>query len=139
MQTQVIGAVEYRISSDEKDVITARYLSTGSMAKGAGIICEGRAEGDTSNGFPGAYVIRYRGVDGEINGVFDWEITPVGDGFRLLWRNRPETRTIPVEPGRVVFEGFGFPNSDRSIVVAYWMTEDASAQMVRAYQTRASA
>src|SRR5882762_8846986 len=60
----VIGVVEYAISANETDVIEARYLSTGSMALDAGAICRGRAVGDTSNGFPGDYVISYYGVDG---------------------------------------------------------------------------
>jgi len=126
----VIGVVEYAISTNEKDVIEARYLSTGSMALGAGVICRGRAIGDTSNGFPGDYVISYYGVDGGHVGDFDWHIESIKDGHRLTWRNREGNVLIPVEPSGLVFEGFGFPNTDRSIVVAYWMVESASEAMI---------
>jgi hypothetical protein len=134
MKTAVIGAVEYRISSTEQNVVEARYLSTGSMFMRAGAVCRGRAQGDTSGGFPGHYVIRYFGVDDEPVGEFDWKIVPVGDGYSITWRNRPGNATIPVEPGTLVFEGFGSPNSDSSIVVAYWMTEPVSEAMERARQ-----
>jgi hypothetical protein len=126
VNTAVVGGVEYTISATEKDVIEARYLSTGSMALDAGVICRGRAVGDTSNGFPGDYVIGYYGVDGGHVGDFDWHIESIKEGHRLTWRNRKGNASIPVEPGGLVFEGFGFPNSDRSIVVAYWMVESAS-------------
>ena len=72
MQTLVIGAVEDRISADEKNVINALYLSTGSMSIQPGVVCSGRAVGDTSNGFPGQYVIQYFGTRGELVGEFDW-------------------------------------------------------------------
>jgi hypothetical protein len=132
VSTSVIGAVEYRISTDEADCVEARYLSTGSMAQDAGIVCRGKAKGDTSNGFPGTYVIQYFGTNGDLVGEFDWAIEPVGEGFRLTWANKATNPTLPMEPGMRVFEGFGFPNSDRSIVVAYWMTEEASARMASA-------
>ena len=130
MQTLTIGVVEYRMSSDERDVINARYLSTASMSQQPGTVCRGRAVGDTSNGFAGRYVIQYFGTQEELVGEFDWELEPVGDGYRLTWRNRKGNLTIPVEEGALVLEGFGFPNSDKSIVVAYWMTEETSAAMM---------
>lgn len=130
MQTQVIGAVEYRISATEEDVIDARYLSTGSMGQQAGVICRGKAKGDTSSGFPGQYRIQYFGTDGALVGIFDLEIVPVGESFRLIWRNLAESPTLPGGPGSIVFEGFGFPNSETSIVVCYWMTEAAGAAMM---------
>jgi hypothetical protein len=46
--TSVIGAVEYRVSADEENCVEARHLSTGSMSQDAGVICRGKAEGDTS-------------------------------------------------------------------------------------------
>ena len=125
----VIGAVEYTISAAEKGVIDARYISTGSMGQQAGVICRGRAVGNASNGFPGDYRICYYGVDGQSVGEFDWHIEAVGDAYRLTWRNGPDNALIPVPPGEVVFEGFGFPNSERSIVVAYWMVNEAAAVM----------
>ena len=125
----VIGAVEYRISGDEDNVITARYVSSGSMGQKAGAVCRGRAVGDTSGGFAGDYVIRYFGVDDTVVGDFDWHIEAVGDAYRLTWRNRPGNALIPVPAGDVVFEGFGFRNTDRSIVVAYWMLDTAASAL----------
>jgi hypothetical protein len=130
VKAAVIGVVEYAISTNEKDVIEARYLSTGSMALDAGVICRGRAIGDTSNGFAGDYVISYYGVDGGHVGDFDWHIESIKDGHRLTWRNREGNALVPVEPSGLVFEGLGFPNTDRSIVVAYWMVESASEAMI---------
>jgi hypothetical protein len=125
----VIGAVEYRISGDEDNVITARYVSSGSMGQKAGAVCRGRAVGDTSGGFAGDYVIRYFGVDDTVVGDFDWHIEAVGDAYRLTWRNRPENALIPAGASDVVFEGFGFHNSDRSIVVAYWMLDKVASAL----------
>lgn len=139
MQTAVIGAVEYTIDPERHDRITARYLSTGSMLQGAGIICRGEAEGDTTDGFAGTYRIRYYGVDGAQNGEFDWELVPVGESFRLTWRQREGNPHIPVPVGDVVFEGFGFPNGERSIVVGYWMTEATTAAMAAARAHQVSA
>jgi hypothetical protein len=126
----VIGAVEYRISDDE-GVITARYVSSGSLGQ-AGVVCRGRAVGDTSNGFPGDYQISYFGVDGQSVGEFDWHIEAVDQAFRLTWRNRAGNAFIPAEPGDVVFEGFGFSNTDRSIVVTYWMVDKVASPLFAA-------
>jgi hypothetical protein len=133
IKTLLVGAVQYTISDEEKDVVTARYISSGSMAMRAGTICRGRAVGDTSNGFPGDYVIQYFDVDGVLAGEYDWRIEPVGDCFRLTWRARPGEARLPSQPGDLLYEGFGFPNSDRSIVVAYWFTESLSAAMEAKY------
>jgi hypothetical protein len=130
MQTAVIGAVEYSISDKEENVIEARYLSTGSMAQMPGKICRGRAVGDTSNGFAGEYVIQYFGVQDELVGEFDWIIEATGEGYVLTWKNRPANARIAAAAGEVVFNGFGFPNSEKSIVVAYWMSEPTSKAMI---------
>jgi hypothetical protein len=129
LHTMLIGAVQYTISADEKDVVDAKYISFGSMAMGEGIICRGRAVGDTSNGFPGNYVIQYFDVNGALAGEYDWHIAAVGDCFRLTWRARPGEARLPSQPGDVLYEGFGFPNSERSIVVAYWFTAELSKRM----------
>ena len=139
IRTLLVGAVQYTISDEEKDVVNARYISSGSMAMREGTICRGRAVGDTSNGFPGDYVIQYFDVDGVLAGEYDWRIEPVGDCFRLTWRARPGEDRLPSEPGDVLYEGFGFPNSERSIVVAYWFTEQLSAAMEAKYAARAEA
>jgi hypothetical protein len=34
-----------------------------------------------------------------------------------------------VAPGEVVFEGIGFPNGDRRMIMAYWMAEKVSSAM----------
>jgi hypothetical protein len=135
--TMLIGAVEYTISDTEKDVVTARYVSSGSMGMKPGTICRGRAVGDTSNGFPGDYVIQYFDVNDELAGTYDWHIEAVGDAFRLTWRARPGEDRLPSEPGDLLYEGFGFPNSDRSICVAYWFTEELSKRMQEKYSALA--
>lgn len=134
VDTNVIGAVQYTISLREKDIVDAIFLSNGSMALRPGVLCRGRAVGDTSNGFPGDYVVSYYGADERHVGDFDWHIEPVAAAYRLTWRNREGNRLIPVPPGDLVFEGFGFPNGERSIVVAYWMVEKTSAAMRAAAQ-----
>jgi hypothetical protein len=83
-----------------------------------GVVCRGRAVGDTANGFAGQYVIQYFGTHGEFVGEFDWEVEPLGDGC-LTWHNRKGNIAIPVDEGAVVFEGFGLPNCENSIIVAY--------------------
>jgi hypothetical protein len=137
MTTMLIGAVEYTLSDTEEDVITARYVSTGSMGMKPGTICRGRAVGDTSNGFPGKYVIQYFDVNGELAGTYDWGIEAVGDAFRIEWRAREGEDRLPSEPGDLLYEGIGFPNSDRSICVAYWFTEELSQRMVEKYAAMA--
>jgi hypothetical protein len=132
IERTVIGAVEYRISELEDDVISARYVSSGSMGQRAGVVCRGRAVGDTSNGFAGDYRIRYFGVDDSCVGEFDWHIEAVGQAYRLTWRNRAENLLIPAAVGDVVFEGFGFQNTDRSIVVAYWMVDEVATALFAA-------
>lgn len=129
VNTAVIGGVEYTISDSEDGVVNARYLSTGSMGMRPGTVCHGRAVGPTSNGFPGDYVISYYDVNGGHVGDYDWHIEQAGGSYRLSWRNREGNAFVPVPAGELVFEGFGFPNSDRSIVVAYWMVEKASAAL----------
>jgi hypothetical protein len=137
MNTMLVGVVQYTISEEEENVVNARYISSGSMAARPGTICRGRAVGDTSNGFPGDYVIQYFDVDGVMAGEYDWRIEPVGDCFRLTWRARPGEPRLPSEPGDVLYEGFGFPNSERSIAVVYWFTESLSRAMEAKYASAA--
>jgi hypothetical protein len=128
LKTAGVGVVEYKISDEEKDVIDARYISSGSMAQSPGSICLGKAQGDTSNGFPGDYLIRYFDAEGRPVGDYDWHIEPIGEGYRLTWRNRAGN-ALPTPPGAIVFEGFGFPNAERSIAVAYWLSEELTAAL----------
>jgi hypothetical protein len=138
LTTLLVGAVEYTISDTEKDVVNARYVSLGSMAAKAGTICRGRAVGDTSNGFPGDYVIQYFDVDGILAGEYDWHIEAVGDCYRIFWRARPGEDRLPSQPGDLLYEGIGFPNGERSICVAYWFTQDLSERMFEKYAARAN-
>jgi hypothetical protein len=55
MHTLLVGVVQYSISTEEKNIVDARYISSGSAAMRAGTICTGRAVVDTSNGLPGDY------------------------------------------------------------------------------------
>jgi hypothetical protein len=129
IQTMLIGAVEYTISAAEKDVVTAKYISMGSMAARPGVICRGRAVGDTSNGFPGRYVIQYFDTDDVLAGEYDWHIEAVGQCFRLTWHARSGEPRLPAKAGDLLFEGLGFPNGERSIVVAYWFSDEISKRM----------
>jgi hypothetical protein len=118
IHTMVIGVCEYRLNTEEKDVIDARWISSDAVEKGT--ICRGRATGDTSNGFPGNYHIQYFGTEDELVGDLDLQIEPVGDAYRLIWRNRSDDVSAP---GEIAFEGFGFPTGDQSMVLTYWMAE----------------
>jgi hypothetical protein len=133
LTTLLIGAVEYTISDTEKDVVDARYISSGSMGMKAGTICRGRAVGDTSSGFPGDYVIQYFDVNGDLAGEYNWHLEAVGDCYKLTWRARRDEKTMPCKPGDVLYEGFGFPNGERSICVAYWFTEELSRNLMEKY------
>jgi hypothetical protein len=129
IKTMLIGAVEYTISRDEQNVVTARYISSGSMSMKPGTICRGRAVGDTSNGFPGDYVIHYYDVDDNLAAEYNWHLESVGDCFRLEWRSRSGDDPLACEADELLYEGFGFPNSDRSIVVAYWFSEGLNRRL----------
>ncbi|CUU59312.1 hypothetical protein Ga0074812_12689 [Parafrankia irregularis] len=131
IKTLLVGAVEYTISSAEVGVATARYVSSGSMVMGAGTICNGRAEGDFSNGFAGQHLIRYYDVNGDLGGEYDWHIESVGDCFLIKWYSRSDEDRLAAK-GELVFEGFGFSNSERSIVASYWFAEPVSERIAQA-------
>lgn len=137
--TAVIGVVEYTISQDEAGLVTARYLSTASMHFGEGIVCRGEARGDTANGFPGDYVIRYTGTRGELVGEFAWHIVAVGEGtYRLQWYNRA-SNALPFADGEQVFEGFGLAIDERRMAVTYWMVPAASTILTATANDRSAA
>ncbi|MCV7198114.1 hypothetical protein [Mycobacterium angelicum] len=123
INTRVIGLAEYEISSEEPDVITARYLTFGS----AGAMGSGRAVGDTSNGFPGDYHVQYFDADGKMAGDLDLHIASVGESFQLTWRHRRENVRLPALAGEVIFEGIGFPTGERTMALTYWMSQKLSA------------
>ncbi len=126
INTRVIGAAEYHISTEEADVINARYVSSGSITQLRGAIGSGQARGDTSNGFPGDYRAQYFDAAGTLTGDLDLHIKAVGNCYRLTWRHRRQNVRLPVAVGEVVFEGIGFPNGDRSMAISYWMAEKVS-------------
>jgi hypothetical protein len=63
----------------------------------------------------------------------------MGDCFRLTWIARPGEQRLPCKTGDVLYEGFGFPNGERSIAVAYWFTEALSQSMQARIEARAQA
>ena len=119
IHTALVGVAEYRLNTEEKGVIDARWISSETVEK-SGTICRGRATGDTSNGFAGNYHIQYFDTEGELMGDFDLHIEPLGDAYYLTWRNRSDN--LPT-PGEIVCEGIGFPTSDRSMILTYWAVE----------------
>jgi hypothetical protein len=119
IHTAVVGVCEYRLNTEETGVIDARWISSDEVEE-ACKICRGRATGDTSNGFPGTYHIQYFGSEDELVGDLDVHIEKVGDACRLTWRNRADDPA----PGEIAFEGIGFPTSDRSMVLTYWMVAE---------------
>jgi hypothetical protein len=120
IRTAVVGVCEYRLSTEEADVFDARWIASDGVEQDR-TICRGRATGDTSNGFPGNYHIQYFGSDDELVGDLDLHIEPLGDAYRLIWRNRPDGDPTP---GEIAFEGVGFPTGDRSMVLTYWMVAE---------------
>jgi hypothetical protein len=129
INTILIGTIEYTISEDEPNVIRERYISSGSILMGPGEVCNGRAEGDTTYGFPGDYVIRTADATGELGGEYDLRIEAMGNCYKLLWIARDEKR-LPAAPGEILFEGFGFPSKDgKSIVGSYWITAEISRRV----------
>jgi len=124
VNTRLIGVAEYQISTEEADVITARFSTSGSPEATIGT---GRARGDTSNGCPGDYRVQYWDAAGLLTGDLDLRIEPAGDAYRLTWRHRLENVRLPAAIGELVFEGIGFSTSETSMAIAYWMAEKVSA------------
>ncbi|GLE52398.1 hypothetical protein ATCCBAA256_19670 [Mycobacterium montefiorense] len=120
IHTAVIGVAEYRFNTEETDVIDARWISSNAVEEDR-TICRGRATGDTSNGFPGNYHVQYFGIEDELVGDFDLHIESVGGTYCLTWRNRADDNPTP---GEIAFQGVGFPTSDRSMVLTYWMVAE---------------
>ena len=124
INTRLIGVGDYQISTEETDVINARFSTSGPMG---GTLGSGRARGDTSNGFPGDYRVQYLDAAGLLTGDLDLHIEAAGDVYQLTWRHRSENVALPAAIGEVVFEGVGIATSDTSIAIAYWMSEKVSA------------
>src|ERR1700741_3228320 len=107
INTAVVGVAEYRLSTEEADVINARWISSDAVQRDC-TVCRGRATGDTSNGFPGDYHVQYFGSEDELVGDFDLHIEPLGDAYRLTWRNCADDDPTP---GEIACEGVGFSKS----------------------------
>ena len=58
IHTAVVGVAEYRLNTEETDVLDARRITSDAVEKDC-TICQGRATADTSDGFPGDYHIQY--------------------------------------------------------------------------------
>jgi hypothetical protein len=93
-----IGVVYYRIKPGE-NVISATWYTSRQNKKQLGT---GVAKGDTSNGFPGNYVITYFTADGCETGTYDLEIEKTGDIYDLSYR----------KDGELIFVGVGIETSD---------------------------
>ncbi len=81
-----IGVVHYRIRSTG-NAFDAVWHTTSSSTKETGT---GIAEGDTSNGFPGKYIITYFGSDGSEVGNFELTIEKTGPIYNLSWNKDGE-------------------------------------------------
>lgn len=125
INTRVIGLAEYQISAEETGVITARFLTFGS----AGAMGTGRVVGDTSNGFPGDYHVRYLDATDKLVGDLDLRIESVGESYHLIWRHRRENVRLPALAGEVIFEGIGFSTGERTMALTYWMSQKLSAAL----------
>ncbi len=88
-----IGIVYYQIKPTENEIEAVWYssrLDKKEMGKGI-------ARGDTSDGFPGEYVITYYNPDGSESGTFDLKIEKCDAIYELSWRKK----------GQVLFVGVG--------------------------------
>ncbi len=65
-----IGIVCYRMKPNINEIEAIWYSSRSDKKE----IGKGIAKGDTSNGFPGKYVISYFNCDGSESGIFDLKI-----------------------------------------------------------------
>lgn len=126
IRTYLIGAVEYTISAEEEGVVNARYISSGSEMAAPGIVCRGRAVGDTSTGFAGEHDIEYFDAQGNLAGQYRWIVARDGDVYRIQWLAKSDADPLARKAGDVVFEGFGFANTERSLVAAYWFAPGVS-------------
>jgi hypothetical protein len=93
-----IGVVYYRIRTSG-NVIDAIWHSTRLGRKEVG---RGIANGDTSNGFPGDYVVTCYYPDGSEAGTFDLKIEKTGPVYDLSYRVK----------GELLFVGVGIEASD---------------------------
>jgi hypothetical protein len=93
-----IGIVYYRMGREENTIDAIWYTSRLDKKE----IGKGIARGDTSNGFPGDYVVTYFYPDGSEAGTFDLKITKTGPVYDLSYSR----------DGKLLFLGVGIDTSD---------------------------
>ncbi len=103
-----IGVVYYRIASTG-DAIDATWYTSRLDKKEIG---RGIAKGDTSNGFPGNYIVTYFCPNGSDSGTFDLKIEKTGPIYDLSWS----------KDGKLLFIGVGIETSD-GMAASYRKTE----------------
>ncbi len=87
-----IGVVYYRIKSTGNAIDGTWYTSRlDKKETGSGI-----AKGDTSNGFPGNYIVTFFNPDGSDSGTFDLKIEKTGPIYDLSYREDGELRFLAV-------------------------------------------
>lgn len=92
-----IGVVHYQIKNENE--IEALWYTSRLDQK---ILCKGVAKGDTTNGFPGNYVVTYFNPDGTERSVFNLKIEKQGDVYDLSWSLE----------GKVLIVGVGLETTD---------------------------
>ncbi len=93
-----IGVGYYSINTTD-NVIDAIWYTSRMEKKEAGT---GIAKGDTSNGFPGNYIVTYFDPDGSESGTFDLQINKSGPVYDLSYSKNDE----------LVFIGVGIETPD---------------------------
>ncbi|MBI5601800.1 MAG: hypothetical protein HY879_00435 [Deltaproteobacteria bacterium] len=93
-----IGVVYYRMGATG-NTIEATWYTSRLEKKETG---RGTATGDTSNGFPGDYVVTYLYPDGSEAGTFDLKIEKTGPIYDLSYSKN----------GEILFVGVGVETSD---------------------------
>jgi len=93
-----IGIVYYRMGRSENTIDATWYTSRLDKKE----IGKGIARGNTSNGFPGDYVVTYLYPDGSEAGTFDLKITKTGLVYDLSYSRN----------GKLLFLGVGIDTPD---------------------------
>lgn len=87
-----IGIVHYRIKPNQNEIEALWYSSRLDQKE----ICKGIAKGDTSNGFPGEYVVTYFNPDGSHRSTYDLEIKKNVSVYDLLWSQNGKVLVVGV-------------------------------------------
>ena len=93
-----IGIVLYRIKSTGNEIDAVWHTTRlGKKEIGTGI-----AKGNTTNGFPGNYVVTYFAPDGSEAGTFELKIEKTNSIYDLFWSKK----------GELLYMGVGIETSD---------------------------